>query len=70
LASFLDTLHANSANHTVPRHTAPPILKNARKQKILHSLLQKAEIPETAEVLHTIEFSGMHFVFAHASVCE
>ena len=25
--------HANSANHTVPRHTAPPILKNARKQK-------------------------------------
>jgi hypothetical protein len=50
LASFRDALHTISANHTVPRHKGPPTPKNARKQ-IYCSLLQKAEIPETAEIL-------------------
>jgi hypothetical protein len=50
LASFRDALHTNSANHTVPRHKVPPTPKNARKQ-IYCSLLQKQEIPETAEIL-------------------
>ena len=35
LASFLDALHTNSANHTVPRHKVPPTPKKHSKTNLL-----------------------------------
>ena len=50
-ASFRDALQTNSSNHTVPRHKGAREPKDDRTQNYC-SLLQKAEIPETAEIPH------------------
>ena len=60
LAFFRDALHTNSANHTLPSHKESSTnTKKMLENKHYCNLHPKSEIPETADVFHTIEFSGI-----------